>query len=122
MPENAWSLRGAFLAGDPLGSYASPGDSVSSEQSIKERTDGYFQMMQNLMRIGWVVPYLFGASPAICSTFLAPGEGDEFDVWNQSTRYAPYGTSLRMGKIGYRYREDEPIDLSVRHTKYRSLH
>ncbi|MFK8075848.1 MAG: glutamate--cysteine ligase [Granulosicoccus sp.] len=119
MPENAWSLRRALLAGDPLASsadYASTGDSVSSEQSIKERTDGYFQMMQNLMRIGWVVPYLFGASPAICSTFLAPGEGDEFDVWNQSTRYAPYGTSLRMGKIGYRYREDEPIDLSVRHT------
>ncbi len=119
MPENAWSLRRALLAGDPLGSSAenaSTDDSVSSEQSIKERTDGYFQMMQNLMRIGWVVPYLFGASPAICSTFLAPGEGDEFDVWNQSTRYAPYGTSLRMGKIGYRYREDEPIDLSVRHT------
>jgi len=73
-------------------------------------------MMQNLMRIGWVVPYLFGASPAICSTFLAEGEGDEFEIWNQSTRYAPYGTSLRMGKIGYRYREDQPINLSVRHT------
>lgn len=117
MPENAWSLRRELLTDSTLNSpvgNASTGD--SDEQIIKERTDGYFQMMQNLMRIGWVIPYLFGASPAICSTFLAPGEGEEFDVWNQSTRYAPYGTSLRMGKIGYRYREDEPIDLSVRHT------
>lgn len=80
------------------------------------RTQGYFCMMQNLLRIGWLVPYLFGASPAICASFLNEGEGDELSVWNTSTRYAQHGTSLRMGKIGYRYREDQPIDLTVRHT------
>lgn len=119
MPENAWQLRQQLLSGDSPESLINDSDTgagLSAQALIKVRTEGYFQMMQNLMRIGWVIPYLFGASPAICSTFLAPGEGDEFEVWNQSTRYAPYGTSLRMGKIGYRYREDEPIDLSVRHT------
>lgn len=76
---------------------------------------GYFHMMQNLLRIGWVVPYLFGASPAICQSFLAPGSETDLDTFNETTRFAPHGTSLRMGNIGYRYREDEPIDLSVRH-------
>jgi len=115
MPEASWNLRKVLLDG------ATPDNAVDYSQTTAssdtaQRTNGYFQMMQNLMRIGWVVPYLFGASPAICTTFLNEGEGEEFDVWNQSTRYAQYGTSLRMGKIGYRYREDQPIDLSVRHT------
>ncbi len=118
MPESSWGLRQVLM---------SPGKDVDANRLAQryaaqtesqrqvERTDGYFQMLQNLLRIGWVVPYLFGASPAICTSFLAEGEGDEFDPWNQTTRYAPHGTSLRMGKIGYRYREEDPIDLSVRH-------
>lgn len=123
MPESSWQLRQALLDGKPLDSnvdYSQPQMNTDAAQRVAERTSGYFQMMQNLMRIGWVVPYLFGASPAICSSFLNKGEGDEFQVWNESTRYAPYGTSLRMGKIGYRYREDQPIDLSVRHTDLES--
>lgn len=89
---------------------------LSSAEQMKLRTNGYFATMQNLLRVGWLVPYLFGASPAICKSYLAKNEGEELAVWNDTTRYAPYGTSLRMGKIGYRYSEDQPIDLSVRHT------
>lgn len=118
MPETSWSLRQSLLQGripaSGNNSGLQPDDAAAN--SVQQRTEGYFQMMQNLIRIGWIVPYLFGASPAICSSFLAEGEGDEFNVWNKNTRYAQHGTSLRMGKIGYRYREDEPIDLSVRHT------
>jgi glutamate--cysteine ligase len=119
MPETSWNLRRLLLEGgtpDAAVDYSQVQTNSDAEQQMLTRTTGYFEMMQNLMRIGWVVPYLFGASPAICTTFLNEGEGDELDIWNQSTRYAPYGTSLRMGKIGYRYREDQPIDLSVRHT------
>ena len=119
MPENSWDLRQVLLNGqtpDTNADYSQPRLNSTADQQMATRTSGYFEMMQNLMRIGWVVPYLFGASPAICTTFLNDGEGEELDVWNQTTRYAPYGTSLRMGKIGYRYREDQPIDLSVRHT------
>lgn len=119
MPETAWELRQSLFDGNDAAEPAraqSAGDSQSPQQRQKLRTDGYFEMMQNLLRVGWIVPYLFGASPAICQSFLGEGEGEELDVWNQATRYAEYGTSLRMGKIGYRYREDEPIDLSVRHT------
>ena len=91
------------------------------EPSARVRTAGSFAMMQNLVRIGWIVPYLFGASPAICKSFLAPGEADELAATpNDGTRYAPHGTSLRMGNIGYRYRDDQPIDLSVRHDRFDS--
>ncbi len=123
MPESSWPLRQTLLEGrvpDSAVDYSQASVAKDAAQLMHERTTGYFQMLQNLMRIGWVVPYLFGASPAICSTFLNDGEGDEFDVWNETTRYAPFGTSLRMGKIGYRYREDQPIDLSVRHTDLES--
>lgn len=110
LPDSCWQIGRNPAASGP----ASRTDAAGSVQ--QQRTSGYFQMMQSFVRIGWLVPYLFGASPAVCSSFLAEGEGEEFDVWNSSTRYAPYGTSLRMGKIGYRYREDQPIDLSVSHT------
>jgi glutamate--cysteine ligase len=63
-------------------------------------SDGYFQLIRNLQRLGWLVPYLFGASPAVCKSFLgdSPTDLDEFDP---STYYEPYATSLRMGDIGY---------------------
>lgn len=50
--------------------------------------------------MGWLVPYLFGASPAVCKSFLLGGSTSlvEFD---ESTYYEPYATSLRMGDIGY---------------------
>lgn len=121
MPECAWNVRQQLDSQQP-----DPGDCESrwhqldAENQQMQRSQGYFQMMQNMLRIGWIVPYLFGASPAICASFLNDGEGEELEVWNGSTRYAPHGTSLRMGKIGYRYREDQPIDLSVRHTSLKA--
>ncbi|MBX2879836.1 MAG: glutamate--cysteine ligase [Granulosicoccus sp.] len=103
VPETASKLESQWLA-------------LSASEQMQLRTHGYFSMVQNLLRIGWIIPYLFGASPAVCASFLGDKEGEELEIWNTSTRYAPYGTSLRMGEFGYRYREDQPIDLNVRHT------
>jgi len=60
----------------------------------------YFDLIRNSQRMGWLIPYLFGASPAVCKSFLLGGSTtlDEFDA---STYYEPYATSLRMGDIGY---------------------
>lgn len=123
LPEQSWQVRDALFNEQDVAiesgasvSSSSKWNSLSAQETTRHQADGYFETMQNLLRVGWIVPYLFGASPAICASFLADGEKDDFDVWNESTHYAPYGTSLRMGKIGYRYREDAPIDLSVRHT------
>lgn len=71
--------------------------------TLREFRDAhYMAMVRNLQRYGWLIIYLFGTSPAICKSFLGnrpvPTDMQEF---NQYTLYAPYGTSLRMGNIGY---------------------
>ncbi|MBX2824470.1 MAG: glutamate--cysteine ligase [Gammaproteobacteria bacterium] len=77
-------------------------------------TSQYFNVTRNLLRIGWLVPYLFGASPAVCRSFL----GDDtllpgMKNFKGRTAYDPYGTSLRMGDIGYQYRKDLEIPIHV---------
>ena len=63
---------------------------------------GYFRLIRNYYRFGWVIPYLFGASPAICSSFLQgkptslPFEKTECGMY-----YLPYATSLRLSDLGY---------------------
>lgn len=60
----------------------------------------YFGMIRNLQRYGWLIPYLFGASPAVCKSFFGDQPTD-MEVFDQSTYYYPYATSVRMGDIGY---------------------
>lgn len=60
----------------------------------------YFGLLRNLQRLGWLIPYLFGASPAVCKSFLN-GKPTTLSEFNANTYYEPYGTSLRMGDIGY---------------------
>ena len=64
------------------------------------RSETYVALVRNLQRFGWIVPYLFGASPAICKSFLL-GKPTDMDTFNASTYFYPYATSLRMGDIGY---------------------
>lgn len=68
-------------------------------------SEQYFHMLRNLQRFGWIIPYLFGASPAICKTFIT-GSAVGLDVYDEFTYYQPYATSLRLGDIGYQnYKE-----------------
>jgi glutamate--cysteine ligase len=60
----------------------------------------YFSMLRNLQRCGWIIPYLFGASPAVCESFLN-GKATTLSYLGQGTYYEPFATSLRMGDIGY---------------------
>jgi len=75
-------------------------------------SDSYFQLIRNLQRFGWLVPYLFGASPAVCKSFLGnkPSNLDEFD---QGTLYQEYATSLRMGDIGYQNNKENEIGIKA---------
>ena len=64
----------------------------------------YLGATRNLLRNTWLIPLLFGASPAICKTFLDGRKPlSEFESHGNSTLYQPYATSLRMGDIGYNY-------------------
>ncbi|MCK4743992.1 MAG: glutamate--cysteine ligase [Sulfuriflexus sp.] len=62
--------------------------------------DNYFGILRNLQRLGWLVPYLFGASPAVCKSFLGETTTSLQD-FDENTYYEEYATSLRMGDIGY---------------------
>ncbi len=64
------------------------------------KSDRYFDLLRNLQRIGWIIPYLFGASPAVCKSFLN-GQQTSLEQFDDYTYYEPYATSLRMGDIGY---------------------
>ena len=70
--------------------------------------EAYMALTRNVVRYGWVIPYLFGASPAVCKSFLKGYHKHSLVEFNESTLYEPYATSLRMGDIGYQnLREDE---------------
>jgi glutamate--cysteine ligase len=63
-------------------------------------SDEYFALIRNFRRRSWLLLYLFGASPAVCSSFVA-GRPHELTELAPGTHYAPHGTSLRMGRLGY---------------------
>ncbi|MFQ5546392.1 MAG: glutamate--cysteine ligase, partial [Acidiferrobacterales bacterium] len=64
--------------------------------------DSYFCMIRNFQRLGWLVPYLFGTSPAVCKSFLHDQRPTGFAQYDPGTYYKPLATSLRMSDIGYK--------------------
>jgi len=77
----------------------------NSDLSLEEFTaSGYFGLVRNFQRMGWIILYLFGASPAICKSFFnsRPQLMAQFEEFDQGTLYHPYATSLRMSDIGYK--------------------
>ncbi|MBF0264748.1 MAG: glutamate--cysteine ligase [Gammaproteobacteria bacterium] len=75
-------------------------------------SEHYFNLIRNLQRYGWLIPYLFGASPAVCKSFIAY-EHDSLDSFDESTYYEPYATSLRMGDIGYQNNKENETGIKA---------
>jgi len=71
----------------------------------------YMDMARNIHRYGWLVLYLFGASPAICKSFLK-GQSHNFESFDINTLFKPYSTSLRMSDIGYKNDGQSNINIS----------
>ena len=61
---------------------------------------GYFALMRNFRRNAWLLFYLFGASPAVCPSFVR-GRAHELVELAPGTLYLPHATTLRMGRLGY---------------------
>jgi len=101
VPEAFWPMYAELL-----------GETGQSLRGVRDRH--YMGMVRNLLRHGWLIPYLFGASPAVCRSFLsgrpAPSNLQQFD---DNTLYEPYGTSLRLGNIGYQNRREEGIGVKA---------
>jgi glutamate--cysteine ligase len=60
----------------------------------------YFSLIRNFRRHSWLPLYLFGASPAVCGSFVE-GRSHELETLRAGTKYLPHATSLRMGRLGY---------------------
>src|SRR5450755_720219 len=77
--------------------------------------EAYFALIRNFRRHSWLLLYLFGASPAVCSTFV-DGREHGLERLSGDTLYLPHATSLRMGRLGYQ--SDAQSSLAV---SYNSL-
>jgi glutamate--cysteine ligase len=64
------------------------------------KSSSYFSLLRNFYRVLWAVLYLYGASPAVCKTFLGDRE-HPLESFGKGTFFLPYATSLRMGDMGY---------------------
>ncbi|TFZ00353.1 glutamate--cysteine ligase [Ramlibacter humi] len=73
-------------------------------------SDEYFALIRNFRRHAFLLLFLFGASPAVCSSFVA-GRQHELQPLGEGTMYMPHGTSLRMGRLGYQ--SDAQASLAV---------
>jgi glutamate--cysteine ligase len=77
LPESAWPVKG-----------------------YRDQNEAYFALIRNFRRTGWLLLYLFGASPAVCSSFVQ-GRAHKLQKLAEGTLYLPHATSLRMGRLGY---------------------
>ena len=76
------------------------------------RSECYLALVRNFYRYTWLVAYLFGASPAVCGSFVE-GKKHQLEPFGQSSYYLPYATSLRMSDLGYRSAVQEQVDFSL---------
>jgi glutamate--cysteine ligase len=60
----------------------------------------HFALIRNFRRHSFLLLTLFGASPAICDSFVA-GREHPLQRLSEHTLYQPHATSLRMGRLGY---------------------
>lgn len=75
-------------------------------------TRGYFALIRNFRRLSWLLLYLFGASPAVCRSFLNGREHDLQPFDDAGTLYRPHATSLRMGGLGYQSEAQASLHVS----------
>lgn len=115
LPDAFWALVQPELSGDhgPAAvSESGAGPDSDQARMLRTRNSGYMGMVRNLQRLGWMVPYLFGASPAVCKSFVQ-GANTDLEAFDAHTLYYPFATSLRMGDIGYQNRQEEGTGLKA---------
>jgi len=75
-------------------------------------SEQYFALLRNYRRHGWLILYLFGNSPALCSSFVK-GREHTLKELTPGTLFEPYATSLRMSDLGYRNKNQAGVHISV---------
>ena len=92
---------------------------LESNESPRDFIDSqYMGLIRNVVRNGWLIPYLFGASGAVCKSFLKDYHKHKLEEFDKNTWYLPYATSLRMGDIGYQNSQEDAVGVKA---NYNSL-
>ncbi len=99
MPENFWPVWQQIQ-----------GDRQPLQDFISE---SYLGLIRNFFRFGWLVPYLFGASPVVDASFIKHARSKlPLKKRGQESYYMPQATSLRMSKLGYNTKEQNNLPIS----------
>lgn len=64
------------------------------------KTASYFNLIRNFRRRVPLLVYLFGASPALCRSFLQ-GQQHQLTPFDEHSWHGEFATSLRMSDLGY---------------------
>ena len=70
-----------------------------------------FALIRNFRRHGFLLLYLFGASPAVCGSFVK-GRAHALEPLAPDTFHLPHATSLRMGRLGYQSDAQAALNVS----------
>ncbi len=108
LPESFWELdaRAGILEPEQANGTASS----AKTDSASYRSRHYFGLVRNVHRYTWLLLYLFGASPAVCKSFLA-GRDHDLENLDEGTVYLPHATSLRMSDLGYQNNAQDGLDI-----------
>jgi len=86
------------------------GQQKNDESLHTFQSASYFHMIRNFRRYSWLLLYLFGASPALCASFLKE-KTHELETLQDQTLYLPFATSLRMSDLGYSTTAQSSLDI-----------
>jgi glutamate--cysteine ligase len=76
------------------------------------QTECLMRLVRNYRRCGWLLTYLYGASPAFSKSFRPQGH-PRLESLNADTWYAPFSTSLRVSDMGYRNSTQARLNVGV---------
>jgi glutamate--cysteine ligase len=84
-----------------------------ADKSIADlKSDSYLGLVRNVRRLDWLLLYLFGASPAVCKSFLQ-GQQTDLSKLDSGTLYGEWATSLRMSDLGYQNSSQAALTVSA---------
>lgn len=85
-------------------------DEDNPVQLQAKKSASYFGLIRNFHRNSWIGSYLFGASPAVCRSFLR-GREHMLENFDAHSFYAPHATSLRLSGLGYSGEAQSSIEI-----------
>ncbi|WP_083690012.1 glutamate--cysteine ligase [Colwellia sp. UCD-KL20] len=101
-PDSFWSVLQTTLK-----------DKQPRDEFVSER---YFSLLRNYKRFCWLIPYLYGSSPSICSSFLQnKPQALPFKKSPKGYLYLEHATSLRMSDLGYTNNEQSSLSICYNH-------